>query len=274
MKHSIIGLSLLIIGVWSCNSGPEFQETSTGLKYAFFEQHPDGKTGNKGDIYNINITASNPDDSVVFQERAMFKRSEPVYAGDFHEGLGMLHTSDSVVFVLHVDSFFTLHGLSIPPGLESDSVFMLHVGVDTILNPFEHTIYKSEQELIQMKEFVTRKSWEVKTDSTGIMYEIMISNPVGEPIKEGDSVELDYVYSMLNDQVIERTRQGDKWHYTIGSTQTRVSGLNRLLTMMRDGERARAIIPFTEAFGEEGFGAIIPPYTTLVIEVEAQKATE
>ncbi|MBO6517616.1 MAG: FKBP-type peptidyl-prolyl cis-trans isomerase [Bacteroidia bacterium] len=270
MKKLVGTLTALIL-ITSCGPKQFYERTETGLEYYFFEKNDGGKTGDKGDIYNLNITAMTRHDSVVFQERAMFQRSEPIYPGDFHEGLGMLREKDSAAFKLSVDSFFTLHNLSIPRGLENDSMFKLHIGVVAILNPFEHTIYKSEQELAQMKKFVERKAWTTQTDTTGIMYEIVKSNDQGELLEEGDSVALTYIYSTLDDRVIERTREGDAWSYKIGGQQTRVAGLDRLLTLMRNGEKARALIPFTEAFGEEGFGALIPPYTTLVIELSAEK---
>ena len=269
----ITGITTLLIAVVLTSCGPKqfFERTATGLEYYFFEKNREGKTGQVGDIYNINITAATRHDSILFQEHAMFKRSEPLYPGDFHEGLGMLHEKDSAAFRLHVDSFFGLHNLTIPKGLEKDSMFKLHIGVESIMNPFEHTIFKSEQELKQMKAYVERKQWNVVTDTTGIMYEKTTVNEGGEPIEMGDSVALFYVYSMLNDRIIERTREGDTWKYQLGSPQTRVSGLDRLLVLMNDGEKARAVIPFTEAFGEDGLLPIIPPYTTLVLEVTANK---
>jgi FKBP-type peptidyl-prolyl cis-trans isomerase len=270
-KIGVVTFSVLLL-VSSCGPKQFYERTESGLEYYFFKKNREGKTGQKGDIYNLNITATTRRDSVVFQEHAMFQRSEPIYPGDFHEGLAMLHEKDSAAFVLSVDSFFNLHGLSIPKGLENDSMFKLLVGVENILNPFEHTIFKSEQELKQMKAYVERKAWNIQTDSTGIMYEIIEKVKDGATIMEGDSVNLEYIYSTLDDRIIERTRDGDTWAYKVGSMQTRVSGLDRLLTLMKDGEKARAVIPFTEAFGEEGLGIMIPPYTTLVIQLKAIKA--
>ncbi len=264
---TIIGLIMLL----GCGPNQVYERTKTGLEYYFFEKNDEGKTGDKGDIYNVNITATTPSDSVIFEQQAMFQRSASVYPGDFHEGLRMLHENDSAAFVLNVDSFFTLHGLSIPHGLTGDSMFKLYIGVTSILSPYQHTIFKCEEELIDMQDFVKRKGWNVVSDSTGIMYEIMERKEGSEEIVDGDSLGLSYIYATLNDRIIERTRDNDLWGYRVGSTQTRVTGLNRLLTLMKEGDKARAVIPFTEAFGEEGAGVLIPPYTTLVIELTANK---
>lgn len=271
-NYLIVSTFILVLAITSCGPKQYYEQTESGLEYYFFKKNKEAKKGQIGDIYNLNITATTRKDSLLFSKSsAMFQRSEPIYEGDFHEGLGMLHEGDSAAFILSVDSFFGLHGLSIPHGLEHDSMFKLLIGVEAINNPFEHTIYMSEKELVLMEDYAERRGWDAVKDSTGIMYQITTPNTEGDLISVGDSVDLSYMYATLKDRVIERTREGDPWRFQVGGTQTRVAGLNRLLVLMRDGERARALIPFTEAFGEDGFGMMIPPYTTLVVEVEAQK---
>ena len=262
---------ITIVLVASCGPKQYYERTYNGLEYYFFKKNESAKKGDVGDIYVMNISVLNKRDSVIFSEPGRFQRVESVYPGDFHEGLGMLHAGDSVGFILHVDSFFRMHGLNTPIELKDDSTFKLYIGVQEILNPFEHLVFMSEKELKQMKAFVERKQWTTVTDSSGIMYEITEPNPDGAPIEIGDSVLLSYSYTTLNERIVDRTRQDDTYKFQVGSPQSRVSGLSRLLMLMHDGERARAVIPFTEAFGEEGFGVIIPPYTTLVMDVKAEK---
>ena len=132
-------------------------------------------------------------------------------------------------------------------------------------------IYKSEQELVKMTEFVERKGWETIKDSTGIMYEVVESTDGNSTLQIGDSVALSYVYSTLDGRIINKTRENDFWRIVVGDPQIRVSGLTRLLTLTKHNEKVRAVIPFAEAFGEDGYGALIPPYTTVVIEFKANK---
>jgi hypothetical protein len=207
----------------------------------------------------------------LFSEHAMFKRHESIYPGDFHEGLGMVHQGDSIGFVLNTDSFFGMHSLNIPKGLENQETFKLLIGVEAILNPFEHMIYKSEQELTKMKEFAKDKAWETVTDSTGIMYDVVEPHEDKPYFKMGDSVALSYVYKTLDGRIINKTRANDYWRIEVGDPNIRVSGLTRLLVLTRNDEKLRALIPFAEAFGEDGYGPLIPPYTTIVIEYNAKK---
>lgn len=273
MKTKIGILLLVSFSMFYSSCGPKqfYEMTENGLEYYFFKKDKEGKRGEIGDIYTLNLTATTRKDSTLFSQRVMFERSESIYPGDFHDGLGMVHEKDSVAFILHKDSFFTMHGINIPKGLENDSMFKLLIGVEKILSPMEHFVYKCEEELVKMKAYASRKGWDCVTDSTGIMYEIMEPMPDAELLQVGDSAFLTYTYSTLNDQVLEKRREGDSWKFEVGGPQTRVSGLTRLLVLMKDGEKARAIIPFAEAFGEEGLAPLISPYTTLILEIKAEK---
>ncbi len=268
----LIVLVFTTLGLQSCGPKQFYEMTPTGLEYYFFDKNKEGKMGQVGDIYNINVTATTRRDSLLFNEHAMFKRNASIYPGDFHEGLSMLHVGDSVGFILNVDSFFGMHNLTIPKGLENDSMFKLLIGVENILNPLDHLIYKSEQELVKMKEYVAKNGWNVQSDTTGIMYEVVEEGTSDEYFQLGDSANLSYVYSTLDGRIIEKTRTNDVWKFEIGGLQTNVFGLSRLLTLMKHGQKVRAIIPFAEAFGEDGYGPMIPPYTTLVLELKADIA--
>jgi len=264
----IFTFSLIYMG---CGPKQFYEMTENGLEYYFFKKNKEAKRGEIGDIYTLNVTATTRKDSTLFSQRVMFERSESIYPGDFHDGLSMVHEKDSVAFILHKDSFFVMHGINIPKGLENDSMFKLLIGVEQILSPFEHLVYKCEEELVKMKDYANRKGWECVTDSTGIMYEIIEPMPESTNLEVGDSAFLTYTYSTLNDQVLEKRRDGDSWKFQVGGPQTRVSGLTRLLVLMKDGEKARALIPFAEAFGEDGLAPLIAPYTTLVLEIKAEK---
>jgi FKBP-type peptidyl-prolyl cis-trans isomerase FkpA len=272
MKHKVsISLGVFIVVLLSsCGPKQFYEQTENGLEYYFFKKNKEAKMGQIGDIYNLNITATTKRDSLLFTEHAMFKRHEAIYPGDFHEGLGMIHQGDSIAFVLSVDSFFGMHDLSIPKGLDKSGNFKLLIGVEAILSPLEHLIYKSEQELVKMNEYIALKNWDITKDSTGIMYQI-VEEQLDKPFFQiGDSALLSYTYSTLDGRIINKTRGGDLWRFEVGSPDSRVSGLSRILTLTKQGEKVRALIPFAEAFGEEGYGPIIPPYTTIVMELETE----
>jgi len=265
--YSVLML-IVILGVTSCNSDIRYKKTKSGLQYHFFDENKSGKEGKIKDIYSLNTTLKNDQNDQILQEFVMFERYQSVYPGDIHEGLSLLHEGDSVVFRLNADSFFTHHGIQKPKSItKPNEMILFHVGVLKILSPFEHLLEMNEKEVIDMEQFIQRKGWKVKTDSTGIQYEITKPNPTGHDIQIGDTVLVTYLYYTLLENILAKSKENDTWRFVVGD-ESRIPGLSRILTFMRKGEEIRAVLPFGEAFGAEGMGVQILPYTTIIIELE------
>ncbi|MCB9240910.1 MAG: FKBP-type peptidyl-prolyl cis-trans isomerase [Flavobacteriales bacterium] len=268
----LVQIAFVALVLSGCSSG-DFK-TDNGLTYRFVNEHPDHKTGNIEDIYLVNMMATTEDGDTILSESLMFERYHPRMRGDFQDALARLHEGDSAIFKLNADSFFEYH-----PGTldlrtaeqRMNPTIDMHIGVTSILSPLDHFVYMSEQELVRMNEFVARKRWDVKTDSTGIMYEITIHKPENQHVLMGDTVKLTYLYYTLGEKIIARSKDGDFWRMEVGDPALRVSGLSRILTFMREGERIRAILPFAEAFGEDGMPPLVPPYTPVVMEITVEE---
>jgi len=277
INHTSIGskLQLIIVGFLlvvfaSCNSGNSYElETGpTGLKYHFFSSDPSEKTGNVGDVYDVNAKILTESDSVVVNRKLLFKRSKPIYPGDLHEALSLLHRGDSAVFALNADSFFYHHGIPQPANIADGESVHLFIGCNEIMNPIEHIIFMSEKELLRIDAFLGRKGWEMNKDTTGIRWKrLQASTPEGDQIEVGDTVEISYLYYTLEEKIIQQSKPHDYWKFEVGDP-LRIPGMSRVLSLMRNGEKVRAILPFTEAFGEKGFPPLIQPYETIVIEIQ------
>jgi len=269
-RLQMVIVAVLLVVLASCNSGPSYNlETGpTGLKFHFFSSDPGGKTGNVGDVYDVNAKILTETDSVVVDRNLLFKRSKPIYPGDLHEALSLLHRGDSAVFALNADSFFYHHGIPKPSNISEGQDVRLFIGCKEIMNPIEHIIFMSEKELLEIDAFLDRKGWEMNKDTTGIRWErLQASTPQGDEIEVGDTVEISYLYYTLQEKIIQQSKPNDYWKFEVGDP-FRIPGMSRVLTFMRQGEKVRAIWPFTEAFGEKGFPPLIQPYTTIVIEIE------
>jgi hypothetical protein len=249
----------------------ELSRTDNGLQYHFFKSDLGAKTGNNGDVYHLNLSIANKNDSIIVQQNLKFERNFSIYPGDFHEGLSLLRKGDSVLFVVSADSFFSHHGMPLPISIKAGEEVHLFIGCIDILNPIQHMIKMNEDELVQMESFVKRKGWTVNTDSTGIKWElIQVRASEGPKIEWNDSVEISYLYYTLNERIIQQSKPNDYWKFHVGDPN-RINGLSRVLSFMSEGQKVRAILPFEQAFGENGMGAIVPPFTTIVLEIEAHK---
>jgi len=267
---TFVFVSLLAFSFPSCKDSKTYELTvsPSGVAYHFFESDPGAATGNVGDVYELNLSLANQRDSVFMRKMLMFQRNRPVYRGDFHEALSLLHKGDSAVFKVQADSFFLHHGMSMPKAVKPGESLLIYLRCSKIMNPIEHLIFKNEEELKAINAFIERKSWNANTDTTGIKWErVKTRVPEGEQVEIGDTVEISYFYYTLEEHIIQQSKPGDYWKFVVGDP-TRISGLSRILTFMKEGEKIRAVLPFSQAFGEEGMGAFIPPFTSIVLEIE------
>lgn len=273
MKNHLITIALVAFAALvSCNKKPGFQTTPSGLEYRIDFKNNAGKTGNVGDYYFFNLIVKRSNDSVIANtyqsgEQSKFLRRKSLYPGDIYEALAMAAVGDSITIRLVADSFYNSHGFPFPDNLVPGEKLTFVMKITDILNTGGFKMKMFSDELSEIEDFLRKKQWEVKTDTaTGIKYQLVQNNPQGVQISAGDSVDISYFYYYLNDQIIARSKVGEDWRFLVGDP-AHIKGLSRVLTFMKSGEKIRAIIPFNEAFGEDGMGGI-PPFSTLVMEIE------
>jgi FKBP-type peptidyl-prolyl cis-trans isomerase FkpA len=209
MKQQLFFLALISVMLHACKQEIQYQVSPEGLKYHFFEKNNGGKRGEVGDIYLLDIQAKRPDDSIIINTYALgrklkFERNNPVFPGDFHSALAMMQTGDSLVFVQIADSFYTTSfRLGMPSYLKPGDEIRFYVKVQDILNPFQHKMTMFEFELDEMETYLRKKKWKAQTDSlSGIKYEFLNRNETGSPLKNGDSVRIQYHYQLLDGKMI------------------------------------------------------------------------
>lgn len=281
MNYRLIN-SLFILTLFfclsSCTRDIQYQKTENGLEYAFLEQHPEGKKGELGDYYIFDLIVTRDNDSVVSNSYesgipAKFLRRKSLYKGDIYEALAMCSEGDSLKIRLQADSFYLSHNFTVPDYLVPGEKLTFTMKIREVLKLGQFKMKMFEQELDEIDAFVSKKRWNVKTDTlTGIKYEITKPNPAGKSIETGDQVEFTYFYYYLNEKIIAKSKEGDPWIFEVGDPN-HIHGLSAALCFGREGEKLRAIIPFSEAFGEEGRAAI-PPYSTIVIELDILKVNK
>jgi len=263
----------LLTGIVSCKKDIKYDKTPSGLEYYYLEKSEQGRGGEPGDFYLVDMIGQREDDSVFINSYTMgqkikFVRTKPPFHSMFNDALGMLKSGDSIIFRMSADSFFIPLGQPLPNYLHKNELIRFTLTVKDVLNPEAHLVKMYEYELVKMLEFLDQKKWKYATDSTGIKYEIIKE---GNTIKAkvGDEVEVSYLLKYLNGKIINRTKPGDPLKFTVGSTDF-INGLSRLALMAGEGAKLQAVIPFSEGFGEEG-NAYISPYATLLLEMDIIK---
>jgi FKBP-type peptidyl-prolyl cis-trans isomerase len=111
-----------------------------------------------------------------------------------------------------------------------------------------------------------RRGWNMKMTQSGLWYGIL-KKTNKDSIKAGDLVEIKYKTTLLDGTVLYSSDSTGTKTFTV--TQGGVeSGLEEGLQLMKNGEKARFIIPPYKAHGLLGDLKKIPPLTIIVYYVE------
>ena len=104
----------------------------------------------------------------------------------------------------------------------------------------------------------------IVTDS-GLQYEILTEGNGAKPTAES-TVRIHYTGSLIDGTVFDSSvKRGTPAEFPVGGV---IKGWTEALQLMPVGSKWRLTIPHNLAYGERGAGASIPPFATLVFEVE------
>ena len=108
----------------------------------------------------------------------------------------------------------------------------------------------------------------VVTLPSGLQYKVLKSGNGATP-KASDSVECHYEGRLISGTVFDSSYQRGETA-TFGVTQV-IAGWVEALQLMKEGDKWQLYIPYNLAYGERGAGAQIPPFATLIFDVELIK---
>lgn len=141
-----------------------------------------------------------------------------------------------------------------------------------VLNDY-FTKLQEEQTAVLKKEgeeFLAQNAKQegVVTLPSGLQYKVLKSGNGATP-KASDSVECHYEGRLISGTVFDSSYQRGETA-TFGVTQV-IAGWVEALQLMKEGDKWQLYIPYNLAYGERGAGAQIPPYATLIFDVELVK---
>lgn len=98
--------------------------------------------------------------------------------------------------------------------------------------------------------------------SEGVLYSELASGSGAQP-KAGGRVQVRYVGKLPDGSVFDQSQQ-PQWF----SLDSVIAGWQVALPQMKTGAKWRVVIPSAQAYGADGAGDLIAPYTPLVFEIE------
>ncbi|OBX09785.1 peptidylprolyl isomerase [Gallibacterium salpingitidis] len=110
-----------------------------------------------------------------------------------------------------------------------------------------------------------RQHADVVETASGLQYQILTKGEGKVPAKT-DKVRVHYTGSLIDGTVFDSSVQrGQPAEFPVNGV---IAGWIEALSMMPVGSKWRLVIPHNLAYGERGAGASIPPFSTLIFEVE------
>lgn len=105
----------------------------------------------------------------------------------------------------------------------------------------------------------------VVTLKSGLQYEVLREGNGKKP-KATDQVKCHYEGTLINGQVFDSSyKRNEPAVFPLNQV---IPGWTEGLQLMQEGAKYRFYIPYILAYGESGAGGSIPPFTTLIFDVE------
>ncbi len=283
LKYLIILLVIALIG--ACKSKekeivrPEkaqFLSDASGILYYFHEE-------GDGDLKPVNMQVVKVilewglRDSLIVTKKMTngpveFQIRDVPAKGNIFDGLRMMDIGDSATFIINADKYFSPNPVPqfITPG--SDLYFdirLLEIKSEQEYNAeMRDRLNKMrEDEQIYLKEYLDENDINAEPLASGLYY-MPVEKGSGPKVETGKMLILDYEYFLIDGTKLYSTWDAKKpLEFRFGS-KFDTPGMNEALSMMRVGDRTKLIVPSNIGYGEQGRAQFIPPYSTLVYEVE------
>lgn len=279
MNH-LRNLAAVLVAVMLFSAcGGDYKTTDSGLKYKFHRQS-DGETPQVGDFITIEMYYGT-NDSILFDSKnipndLIFPLDSPQYQGDFFEGVMMMSKGDSASFIVSADSFFlvTARAQSLPPFIEEGSFLTFEVTLKDFKSAEEQEMEDAAalegmraQAQTDLQEYLDSNNITTEPLESGLIF-IEEKEGRGPQPEAGDMVKVHLTVSLINGEKIFSTAdRGEPFEYEYGQNfDTR--GLEEGVGMLKKGGKAKLIVPHTLAYGAESRGQMIPPYSTIIYDVE------
>lgn len=266
LKNFIIIFLLFIF--YSCHSKFEGY-TDIGnniyLKLLSFDNEKSSRF-NKGDYVSISFkTIGLKKENFRFFKYHLYQPQ----SNNFDKVFYHLNEGDSLELLVHPKTF-NENGFGFKVSQE-DEYIKLGLKIHRFYNQehYKDYIKNNDSELIEqsiLKDYIKSSGiWE----KTHGLYKTKTKEGNGANIKKGDTVYLRYEGYFLNGIEFDSTFKNMSFEYVYGTPNQMLEGFEKVLKTMKNGEKAKIIIPSQFAFGDKGSSTgIVPPYQSVLYNVE------
>lgn len=291
---TLISLSSSLIWLSSCSKGSAFEgytKADNGLYYKFYKHDENGEKPKIG--YGVAfkfVIKTQAKDSVIVDSKNVsqdgtgitkFLLQKSSFQGSLEDGLLMMAKNDSASFIISADSFYfkTQNLKELPKGIAPGS----YLNATIVLKDFfsqkqieEMQAKQMEEQRVKMKEFEAKDSVDfakylsenkikTKANPSGLIY-IETKKGDGKHPSATDVVKVHYTGTLMDGKKFDSSvDRGQPAEFPLNQV---IAGWTEGIQLMSKGGKAKLIIPSKLGYGPQGMGQTIPPFSTLIFEVE------
>ncbi len=123
-----------------------------------------------------------------------------------------------------------------------------------------------ENEMKEIKTFISNKKWPMTETGTGMNYWIYEKGS-GQSAELDDFASITYKVELLDGTVCYEAKKDKPGVFKIGQDAVE-SGIHEVVLLMKVGDKARVVLPSHLAFGLTGDSSKIPKSSPLVYDIE------
>jgi FKBP-type peptidyl-prolyl cis-trans isomerase FkpA len=284
-KKHVVYMVFLAAFLAACNN---FSKTESGLRYKFLHRSAKQDLPDLGEYLQCYYSITNSDDSIIYSifgktpDRIML--TQPTHkGGDIMEALGMMAAGDSAQFQISADSFYliTRREAALPSYIKPGTDLKFTIKMDRRLNKFQvdslvnmEKIARWNEEIVNINTYARKKGLVMELDtSTGIRMQYhQKGSDTSKAVTEGSVVTFHFIGKLMDGtEFYNSYTMGQPQTVKVLRTQFQPIGMYEMLTRMKATEKATFILPYDLAFGAKGVEGMIPPYSTLVYELNILK---
>ncbi len=197
----------------------------------------------------------------------------------------LMAEGDSATYILNAGDFFhkTLKS-PLPKFIPADGSLKINAGLQSIQTREEYEKQKEafltwiedfgDYEKVVLKQFISSEKPGINPLPSGIYY-VNLRPGKGKKVELGDTLTINYEGRFLNGKFFDSTvKRHQPFQFVYGTEWQVIKGLEQAIGMMREGERSLFILPSDLGFGNTGSSTgVIPPFTSLIFEVEILKVS-
>ncbi len=279
LAHKIALFLITVVTFLSCGEENKFKVHESGLLYKVIKESENKKELNIGDYVELELRYMTETDSVLFNSKEfggplkMQLNSVSHQGGSFEDALLMMNPGDWYQFKIPTDSFYLYTKKEYPPaGISNLLLFDIKVirqipkeEIEKERQLFEEQM--KQQEEIVLEQYIQDREIKAKPKESGL-YFIETKRGKGSYPKQGDSLFVHYTGSLLNGKIFDSSyNRGEAFAFKLGAKDV-IDGWEEGFKYMKKGGKALFVIPSALAYGKVGYSTIIPPYSSLLFEVE------